>query len=326
MRSLSLRAESWPIAGKFRISRGSKTEARVVVAEVRDGEALGRGECVPYARYDETVEGVQGALEAIRAEVEAGLDRAGLGELLRAGAARNALDCALWDLEAKQSGRSAWELAQLPQPVPQLTAYTISLDTPQAMAEAARAAADRPLLKLKLGGDTDLDRVSAIRAAVPFARLIVDANEAWSLEQLRELAPRLAELGVELIEQPLPAFDDAALDTFSSPVPLCADESCHDTSSLEGLPRGYRLVNVKLDKTGGLTEALRLVASARRAGLGIFVGCMVGTSLGMAPAALLASHATYVDLDGPLLLARDREPAIRYEGSLMNPSPPELWG
>ena len=213
-----MRAESWPIAGKFRISRGSKTESRVVVAEIRAGEALGRGECVPYARYDETVEGVQAALEAIRSEVEAGLDRAGLGELLPAGAARNALDCALWDLEAKQSGRSAWELAQLPEPVPQLTAYTISLDTSQAMAEAARAASDRPLLKLKLGGDTDLERVVAIRAAAPLARLIVDANEAWSLEQLRELAPRLAELGVELIEQPLPRVDHAALDAFTSPV------------------------------------------------------------------------------------------------------------
>ncbi len=321
-----MRAESWPIAGRFRISRGTKTEARVVVAEVRDGEALGRGECVPYARYDETIEGVQAALEALHAEVEAGLDRVALDELLPAGAARNALDCALWDLEAKQSGRRVWELAQLPQPVPQLTAYTIGLDTPQAMAEATRAVSDRPLLKLKLGGDTDLDRVAAIRAAAPSARLIVDANEAWSLEQLRELAPRLAELGIELIEQPLPAVEHAALDAFSSPVPLCADESCHDTGSLDGLPRGYRFVNVKLDKTGGLTEALRLVASARRAGLGIFVGCMVGTSLGMAPAALLATYATYVDLDGPLLLARDREPAIRYEGSLMYPPQRELWG
>ena len=321
-----MRAESWPISGQFRISRGVKTEARVVVAEVRDGDALGRGECVPYARYHETAEGVQVALDAIRSEVEAGLDRAGLGELLPAGAARNALDCALWDLEAKQSGRSAWELAQLPRPVPQLTAYTISLDTPQAMAEATRAASYRPLLKLKLGGDTDLDRVAAIRAAAPSARLIVDANEAWSLEQLRELAPRMAELGVELIEQPLPELDHASLDAFSCPVPLCADESCHDTRSLDGLPRAYHFVNVKLDKAGGLTEALRLVASARRAGLEIFVGCMVGTSLGIAPAALLATQATYVDLDGPLLLARDREPGIRYEGSLMHPPPRALWG
>ncbi len=296
------------------------------MAEIRDGEALGRGECVPYSRYGETVEGVQGALEAIRSEVVVGLDRARLGELLPAGAARNALDCALWDLEAKQSGRSAWELARLPQPVPQLTAYTISLDTPRAMAEATRAASGRPLLKLKLGGDTDLDRVAAIRAATPSARLIVDANEAWSLEQLRELTPHLVEFGVELIEQPLPEVDHAVLDAFSSPIPLCADESCHDTRSLDGLPRGYGFVNVKLDKTGGLTEALRLVASARRAGFGILVGCMVGTSLAMAPAALLASHATYVDLDGPLLLARDRDPSIHYEGSLMHPPPRDLWG
>ncbi len=326
MRSLSVRVESWPIAGEFRISRGSKTEARVVVAEVREDGVLGRGECVPYGRYGETTEAVAETLESIRSKVESGLDRDGLGCLLPTGSARNAIDCALWDLEAKQTGRPVWQLAQLGAPAPQLTAYTISLDTPGAMAEAARRAAQRPLLKLKLGGDADLERVAAVRDAVPTARLIVDANEAWSPAQLRALAPYLAELGVELIEQPLPVAEDASLEEISCPVPLCADESCRDRTTLEPLLRRYDFVNVKLDKTGGLTEALHLVAATRRAGLKILVGCMVGTSLAIAPAALLGAQASLVDLDGPLLLARDREPGIHYEGSVMYPPLPELWG
>ena len=326
MRNLSVRAESWPIAGTFAISRGSKTEARVVVAELREGSVRGRGECVPYARYGETIEGVLEAIEDLRPELERGLDRNGLAERLPAGAARNAVDCALWDLEAKRTGRRVWELAGVPEPGPLVTAYTISLDTPEAMSGAARSASDRPLLKLKLGGDTDLERVGAVRAAAPNARLVVDANEAWSLARLRELGPALAELGVELIEQPLPASEDTSLAQLSCPVPLCADESVHDSATLEPLRSRYDLINVKLDKTGGLTEALELAAAARRAGMGIVVGCMVGTSLGMAPAALLGAQARVVDLDGPLLLKRDRHPGIRYDASVMHPPPPELWG
>ncbi|MEE9280354.1 MAG: N-acetyl-D-Glu racemase DgcA, partial [Myxococcota bacterium] len=284
MRSLSARAESWPIAGTFAISRGSKTEARVVVAELREGSARGRGECVPYARYGETIEGVLELIEDLRTELERGLDRNGLAERLPAGAARNAVDCALWDLEAKRTGRRVWELAGVPEPGPLVTAYTISFDTPEAMAEAARSASDRPLLKLKLGGNTDRERVGAVRAAAPNARLVVDANEAWSLARLRELGPALAELGVELIEQPLPASEDSSLGQLSCPVPLCADESVHDSATLEPLRGRYDLINVKLDKTGGLTEALELAAAAQSKGMGIVVGCMVGTSLGMAPA------------------------------------------
>ena len=235
MRNLSARAESWPIAGTFAISRGSKTEARVVVAELREGSVRGRGECVPYARYSETIEGVLEAIEDLRTELERGLDRNRLAERLPAGAARNAVDCALWDLEGKRTGRRVWELAGVPEPGPLVTAYTISLDTPEAMSEAARSASDRPLLKLKLGGDTDLERVGAVRAAAPNARLVVDANEAWSLARLRELGPALAELGVELIEQPLPASEDTSLAQLSCPVPLCADESVHDSATLEPL-------------------------------------------------------------------------------------------
>ena len=298
----------------------------MVVAELREGSARGRGECVPYGRYGETIEGVLEAIEDLRIELERGLDRDGLAERLPAGAARNAVDCALWDLEAKRTGRRVWELAGVPEPGPLVTAYTISLDTPEAMSEAARSACDRPLLKLKLGGDTDLERVSAVRAAAPNARLVVDANEAWSPARLRELGPALAELGVELIEQPLPASEDASLAQLSCPLPLCADESVHDRATLEPLRGHYDLINVKLDKTGGLTEALELAAAARRAGMGIVVGCMVGTSLGMAPATLLGAQARVVDLDGPLLLERDRQPAIRYDISLMQPPPPELWG
>ncbi len=326
MRSLSARAESWPIAEPFAISRGAKTEARVVVAELREGSARGRGECVPYARYGETIEGVLESIEDLRSELERGLDRNGLAERLPAGAARNAVDCALWDLEAKRTGRRVWELAGVPEPGPLVTAYTLSLDTPEAMAKAARSASDRPLLKLKLGGDTDLERVGAVRAAAPNARLVVDANEAWSLARLRELGPALAELGVELIEQPLPASEDASLAQLSCPVPLCADESVHDSATLGPLRGRYDLINVKLDKTGGLTEALELAAAARRAGMGIVVGCMVGTSLGMAPATLLGAQARVVDLDGPLLLERDRHPGICYDASVMHPPPPELWG
>ena len=326
MRELVVREESWPIAGRFTISRGSRTEVRVVVAELRDERAAGRGECVPYARYGESVAGVLEAIASVRSEVEQGLTRDALRRVLPPGAARNALDCAMWDLEAKRSGRRVWELAGLPAPEPLVTAYTISLDTPKAMATAARAASQRPLLKLKLGARDAVDRVAAVRAALPTTRLIVDANEAWSPEQLRAWGPRLAELGVELVEQPLPAAEDRALEGIECPVPLCADESCRGAATLELLRDRYDVVNIKLDKTGGLTEAAELAKAARSAGLDIMVGCMVATSLAMAPATLLGTLARFVDLDGPLLLARDREPGLRYEESLLYPSPPALWG
>jgi len=315
--------ESWPIAGEFVIARGAKREAAVVVAEVGDGKVSGRGECVPYARYGETVEGVQEAILAMRGALS---DRASLLRQMPAGAARNALDCALWDYEAKRSGTTAAMLAGVAVLRPLITAYTISLDTPEAMAaKAAAAARTMPLLKLKLGGPGDAERLSRVRAACPAARLIVDANEAWTPELLPALMAAAAAAGVELIEQPLPAGADAAL-AGPRPVPVCADESLHDRASLAALAGRYDGINVKLDKAGGLTEALSLAADARARGLRIMVGCMVATSLSMAPATLLAQDAEWVDLDGPLLLARDRAPALRYEGALVHPPAPQLWG
>jgi L-alanine-DL-glutamate epimerase-like enolase superfamily enzyme len=326
MRQLTVRAESWPIAGTFTISRGSKTAADVVVAEIRDGAHVGRGECVPYPRYDETIAGAIAAIEAVRPQIERGLDRATLQSALKAGAARNAVDCALWDLEAKRAGRPVWQLAGLASPQAAITAYTLSLGSVETMAAAARANAARPLLKLKLSGPGDLDRVRAVHENAPRARLIVDANEAWTPEIYTALAPQLAPLGVELIEQPLPAGADGPLAGLSRPVPVCADESCHDTASLAHIAGKYDAVNIKLDKTGGLTEALRLAAAAKAAGLGLMVGSMVATSLAMAPALLLATDARWLDLDGPLLLARDRQHGLVYDGSRVQPASPELWG
>ncbi|MBI1181235.1 MAG: dipeptide epimerase [Alphaproteobacteria bacterium] len=322
-----IRTERWPVAGTFRISRRSATETDVVVVELEQDGALGRGECGPNVRYGESAASVAGQLEAVRPAIEAGIGRARVQALLPPGAARNALDCALWDLEAKRSGEPAWKLAGCRQPASVVTAFTLSIDTPERMLEAAEAAAHRPLLKLKLAGDEhDLTRVRAVSAAAQGARLIVDANEALTPGQLEFLAPRLALLRVDLIEQPLPAGDDEALVGFDSPVPLCADESVHTAADLDRLAGKYQAVNVKLDKAGGLTEALALSAAARARGMQVMVGCMLGTSLAMAPAALLAQDAAWVDLDGPLLLARDREPAIHYEGSVMHPPPRSLWG
>ncbi|MBS0295787.1 MAG: dipeptide epimerase [Proteobacteria bacterium] len=326
MRSLAVRAETWPIAGRFVISRGSKTEARVVVAEIRDGEHLGRGECVPYVRYGETVESVVAEVEALADRIAAGLDRAALQTALPPGGARNALDCALWDLEAKQAGVRAWTLAGRPRLDPVKTAYTLSLDTPEAMAEAARANARRPILKLKIGGALDLDRVEAVRAAAPRTRLIVDANEGLDFETLRRLAPDLARLEVKLIEQPLPQAEDAQLEGWRSPVALCADESLHTRAELAASARRYDVMNIKLDKTGGLTEALALQDAARTLGKDIMVGCMVSTSLGIAPAMILAQGVAFADLDAPLLLAKDREPGLNIIGSMLEPPSPELWG
>jgi L-alanine-DL-glutamate epimerase-like enolase superfamily enzyme len=323
---LTLRAEAWPIAGAFVIARGAKTEAQVVTAELGDGVHRGRGEAVPYPRYGETIDGVMAQMERVREALESGAGRDDLQGLLPPGAARNALDCALWDLEAKRAGVRAWTLAGLPAPGPVVTAYTISLDTPEEMAAAALRAAHRPLLKLKIGGVHDLERVAAVRAAAPGASLIVDANESLTLQSLTELAPALADLGVTLIEQPLPAGADAALEAYRGPVRLCADESLHSRAELASCARRYGAINIKLDKAGGLTEALALAAEARGLGLEIMVGCMVATSLSMAPALLLAAGAALVDLDGALLLARDREPGLLYDGAAILPPAPELWG
>jgi L-Ala-D/L-Glu epimerase len=323
--SLSVRVERWPIAGAFTISRGAKTEARVVVAELDDGRYRGRGECVPYARYGESVEGVAAAIEAMREALAGGLDRDKLQEVMPAGAARNALDCALWDLEAKRAGRRAHELIGLPAPRPVVTAYTISLGAPHEMARAAQATS-RPLLKVKLGGAGDPSRIRAVRQAAPGAELIVDANEAWSASELAANLAACTEAGVTLIEQPLPAQDDSALANIPRPIPVCADESVHDRASLAALAGKYDAVNIKLDKAGGLTEALALTAQAERLGFAVMVGSMVSTSLGVAPALLLAQRARVVDLDGPLLLAQDRPEGLRYEGSLVHPAAAELWG
>jgi len=323
---LSVRVETWPIAGQFTISRGAKTEAQVVVAELDDGTARGRGECVPYARYGESVEGVAAALEALAGDVAAGLSRADLPSVLPAGAARNALDCAFWDLEAKRSGTPVYQLAGLEPPKPLTTAYTISLGTPEAMAAAAKAAGDRPLLKIKLGGEGDIARIAAIRAAVPQAELIVDANEGWTPDNLAANLAACAAAGVTLVEQPLHADADAALADVPHPIPVCADESAHDTASLPTLRGKYDAVNIKLDKTGGFTEALAMARAAQQMGLMTMTGCMVATSLSMAPAVLIAQRARFVDLDGPLLLAKDRDHALQYKGSIVSPPTPALWG
>ena len=325
--SLSVKVERWPIAGTFSISRGAKTEAVVVVAELSDGRHRGRGECVPYARYDETVATVTNALSAMTTPLSHGdFDRAGLQHAMRPGAARNALDCAFWDLEAKRTGKPAHELARLPTPKPLTTAYTISLATPQAMADAAALAAARPLLKVKLGAPGDPERISAVRRAAPDCELIVDANEGWSAGNLQDNLAACAAAGVTLIEQPLPAGDDAALGTMQRPVRVCADESVHDRASLSRLVGRYDAINIKLDKTGGLTEALLMAEEAKRLGFDLMVGCMVATSLSMAPAVLLAQQARVADLDGPLLLAKDRPGGLRYDGSLVHPPAPALWG
>ncbi len=323
---LSVRRETYPLRAAFAISRGSRTEAHVVVVELEAEGARGRGECLPYARYGETVEGVIATIEAQRAAFARGLDRTALQAALPPGAARNALDCALWDWEAKRKGTSVAALAGLAPPGPLTTCYTLSLDAPEAMGRAAAANAHRPVLKLKVTGEGDLERVAAVHANAPKARLVVDANEGWTAEQYACFAPDLARMRVEMIEQPLPAKADAALAGVNHPIPVCADESCHDAASLAHLVGRYEMINIELDKTGGLTEALALKRAAEAKGLGIMVGCMIATSLSLAPAMLVAQGARVVDLDGPLLLAADRTPGLRYEGSTVYPPAPELWG
>jgi L-alanine-DL-glutamate epimerase-like enolase superfamily enzyme len=350
MPAIEAREEIWPLKEPFRISRGSRTEAQVVVVTISDGEHIGRGECVPIARYKQTTASVLAHVESIK-DVS-GLDRDKLQRLLPPGAARNALDCALWDLEAKISGKRVWELANIPmahcsrRPVGDAhashseaaatsagdtdqveTSFTISLDTPDAMKAAARTNASAPILKLKLGGDNlDLQRVEAVSAAAPNARLLIDANESWSPKHYRKIVPALQQLGVELIEQPFPADADEVLGSFHHPVPVCADESCHTNADLPRLKNLYEVINIKLDKTGGLTEALRLCQGARQSGFKLLIGCMVCTSLGIAPARLLASTADYVDLDGPLVLAGDRECPVPYENGRIGIPPRKLWG
>jgi L-Ala-D/L-Glu epimerase / N-acetyl-D-glutamate racemase len=324
--TLAARIESWPLAGRFTISRGAKTEAVTVVAEIsRDGHT-GRGECVPYPRYGETPEASLASILAMRPAIDGGLDRAALQRAMPACAARNALDCALIDLQAKTSGKRAWELLDRPAPRACTTAFTISLDSPQAMAEATARAAHRPLLKIKLGGEDDAARIAAVRKAAPRSELIVDANEAWTTQTLEKNLAECAGAGVTLVEQPLPAGNDDALARIRKPLAVCADESVHDRASLNGLRERYDAVNIKLDKTGGLTEALAMADAARAQGFEIMIGCMVATSLAMAPAMLLTQVARFVDLDGPLLLARDRDEGLRYEGSLAYPPDAALWG
>ena len=314
------------MAGTFTIARGSRTEAVTVVATLAEGDHVGLGECVPYARYGETVEGVVAAIKAMEGLLARGMGREGLQSAMPAGAARNALDCALWDLEAKREGRPASALAGMPTPQPLVTAYTISLGDPHAMAAAATSAASRKVLKIKLGGAGDPERIRAVRAAAPAAELIVDANESWSADTLRANLDACVRAGVTLIEQPLPAGDDGALAHVVRPVAVCADESLHDRPSLERLRGKYDAINIKLDKAGGLTEALALAAAAERLGFTLMVGCMLATSLSMAPAMLVAQRARVVDLDGPLLLARDRPHGLRYERSFVHPAEPALWG
>jgi L-alanine-DL-glutamate epimerase-like enolase superfamily enzyme len=319
---LTAKVERFPLAEVFTISRGSKTEAAVVTASVEDGGHTGRGECVPYARYGETLESVMAQIAGLPERI----DRAALQGLLPAGAARNAVDCALWDIEAKRAGKRVWELAGLGAPGPEITAYTLSLAPPDEMRRAAARHAHRPLLKIKLGTPDDMPRLEAVRAGAPKARIIVDANEGWSAEVYADLAPHLLRLGVELVEQPLPAGADGALAEIARPVPVCADESCHDRASLPDLAGKYDVVNIKLDKTGGLTEALALRDAARVAGFDVMVGCMVGSSLAMAPAVLVAQGALVTDLDGPLLLARDRDVPLVFDARGVHPPERALWG
>jgi L-alanine-DL-glutamate epimerase-like enolase superfamily enzyme len=324
--ALAARIERFPIAGSFTISRGAKTEAVTVVAELSQNGLTGRGECVPYPRYGETPEATLAAIEAMQAAVAGGLTRQALQAAMPPGAARNALDCALIDLEAKTAGLRAWNLLDRPIPGERTTAYTISLGTPEAMAAATAKAAHRPLLKIKLGGDGDGERIAAVRRQAPESELIVDANEAWNAANLEQNLAACAAAGVTLVEQPLPAGQDKLLGRIRRPVAVCADESVHDRASLEGLRERYDAVNIKLDKTGGLTEALAMADAAQALGFEIMVGCMVATSLAMAPAMLLAPQASFVDLDGPLLLAKDRHGGLRYDGSTVYPPDAALWG
>ncbi|PHZ86524.1 N-acetyl-D-Glu racemase DgcA [Paremcibacter congregatus] len=326
MVSLKIQKEIWPLDGSFTISRVSMTKSYTLVVELQDGAHIGRGECEPHESDPLQMEAVEKSIEALRPLIEEGLTRVEMNLLFPAGPARNALDCAMWDLEAKKAGKRAWDLAGVTMPPSLVTAYTICLETPEEMAAKAAKHQDRALLKLKLGASGSLARVAAVRQAAPEARLIVDANEAWSYGELCRLADPLADYGVELIEQPLPAGADQALENYQGSVPLCADESCLDRSSLTDVKSRYGFINIKLDKTGGLTEALLLAEEAQALGLRIMVGCMTGTSIAMAPAMIIGAMAEFCDLDGPLLLAKDRSPGLRYEHSSVYAPDREMWG
>lgn len=319
---ITVTPDVFKLAQVFTISRGSRTEAKVLTVKIEDGGHVGWGECVPYARYGETLESVTAEIEGLSGAI----DRPALYDLLPAGAARNAVDCALWDLECKKAGKRAWELAGLPVPGPEITAYTLSLAEPAEMQAQAAKNAHRPLLKIKLGTPDDMPRLEAVRAGAPKSTIIVDANEGWSAEVYADLAPHLVRLGVALVEQPLPAGEDEALIGMERPVPVCADESAHDCSTLANLKGKYDVVNIKLDKTGGLTEALKLREAALAEGYKVMVGCMVGSSLAMAPATLLAQGAMVTDLDGPLLLAEDRDQPLIFDTAGVHPPSAALWG
>jgi L-alanine-DL-glutamate epimerase-like enolase superfamily enzyme len=320
--SLIVRRESFKLAQVFTISRGSRSEAQVLSVQITRGGVTGYGECVPYARYGETLDSVSEQIAGLPQDIE----RKALQYALPAGAARNAVDCALWDLEAKKTHRRVWDLAGVPAPGPEVTAYTLSLASPEEMEEQARKNAFRPLLKIKLGTPEDMPRLEAVRRGAPLSRIMVDANEGWSAEVYSDLAPHLVRLGVEMVEQPLPAGQDDALLGLERPVPLCADESCHDRNGLEKLRGKYDMINIKLDKTGGLTEALALRRAAEEMGFDIMVGCMIGSSLAMAPATVVARGAKVVELDAPLLLAEDRDNALHYDADGVHPPVAALWG
>jgi len=326
MVTLSARHESWPLLGTFTISRGSKTSCETVVVTLSEGEVFGQGECVPYARYGENVESVLAEIAAVAGPIAEGLTRGELQDLMPAGAARNAVDCAFWDFEAKKTSIPVWKLAGLDEIQSLETAYTISLGTPEVMGKQARENNYRPLMKLKLTGEGDVARVAAVNEAAPDARLIVDANEGWSADQVEPFSAELKRFGVEMIEQPLPAASDAMLANVAHPIALCADESAHGCADFHKLIGKYEMINIKLDKTGGLTEALKLRDMAQAEGMQVMIGCMLAGSLAMAPAMLIGQGAGVVDLDGPLLMAKDREYAIEYQGSIMVPPSPKLWG
>lgn len=323
---LSVTNDSFRLAQVFTISRGSRTEASVITVRLDDEGFSGYGECVPYARYGESMESVHEQIESVRGAVIEGMTRQELQHALPAGTARNALDCALWDLQSKRENTPVWQLAGLHEPSAVTSCYTLSLAAPAEMRASANRHRDMPVLKIKLGGEGDLERLQAVREGAPESKLVVDANEGWSVDNYLKLAPVMVDIGVALVEQPLPAGDDDALQGIERALAICADESCHDVESLEHLYGKYDFINIKLDKTGGLTEALRLKAAAEAAGFKIMVGCMVSTSLAMAPAVLVAQGAAVVDLDGPLLLAEDRVPPIEFNGATMSPASRALWG
>ncbi|MGN6819286.1 MAG: N-acetyl-D-Glu racemase DgcA [Sphingomonas sp.] len=325
-RRLTVQGETFPLSTPFRISRGTKTAAEVVTVHIAENGTTGRGECVPYPRYDESVDSTIAAIEAVRDAVQAGAGREELLRLMPAGAARNAVDCALWDLEAKLAGSDVAIMIGLKPLRPIATAMTIGLDTPERMGAAAAALAKVPLIKVKVDRSDPVAQLRAVRAAAPLPRVIVDPNESWTIDEVRSLQDLLVELKIDLLEQPLPAGDDGALAGFVSAVPIAADESIHEASNLADLPDGYGVVNIKLDKTGGLTAALELAEEARRRGLGVMTGCMICSSLSIAPALMIAADSVFADLDGPTWLAQDRDGGVTCEDGMLGPPRSGFWG